>query len=471
MKILFINPNYPNIVDSLNKRILTTNRRHVPLDLLYPATVIKNEGYDVKIVDANINHYPFGKLREILQIEKPDFTFINTSPLDRWQCPYLNISPSIKVAELAKSLNSKVAMIGPHGTITPDWLFNKNKAIDFIIRGEPDLICLDLIRNIKNLRKVRGISYKLDDKIKHNEDAQPIKNLDSLPIPNYSILPIKKYQVGMMVTSRGCPYNCTFCLKKMYYGSLYRTRSPENVIKEIKSLLSYGINHIYFFDMEFTADNDRVNKICDLIIKENLNFKWACSGRLGSVSEELLTKLKKAGCYKIDYGIESGSQKILDQSNKRLNLAQMEKMLRFSKKLGIINEHFALFALPGETLETINEHLDFIIKLDLSYHSYGGNLPIPYPGTILNSIGQKQFNKEITWDNCILYSGRIGTDILQKLKDPVMDVSKIYLKRKYGRYYFLNPKFYIKSYYLFFRYLLRIFRNLKFKSIKNTFNN
>jgi radical SAM superfamily enzyme YgiQ (UPF0313 family) len=441
MKVFFVDVNYPDVADYIHGRAITRNRRKIPLDLAYPASILEQNGFSVDIIEANINKYSTKKVRELIGDERPDITFVNTSPLDRWQCPYLDITPAINTIEAIKSGGTKTAVIGPHGTISPGWLFEKSDAVDFVVRGEPEYTCLELVKNVDNPENIEGLSYRERGNIKNNVNREPIKDLDSLPYPAYHLLDLKKYERGLMLTSRGCPYRCIFCFKEMYYGNRYRTRSPENVIGEIEYLLGEGLTRIYFQDLEFTVDNKRAEKICDMILEKGLNFRWACSARVDNVTEDLLKKMKKAGCAWINFGVESGSQKVLDISRKKIKKEDTKRIVKASKKLGLIRSHFSLFGLPGEDMETINEHLDFMIELGLPY---GANLPIPYPGTELNVMGQKEAGKEIGWDNCKEYAGRIGTDVLDKLgEDNVLEISKLYFKKRYGRFYFLNPIFYI----------------------------
>nr|WP_287584754.1 radical SAM protein [Candidatus Borrarchaeum sp.] len=455
MKCLFINPCFPR--PFVNESAGLTNRFRQPLDLAYPAAVLEKEGYDVNIIDANVLRLNLSQMKKIILNKKPEVVVITTSPIDRWQCPYLDISAAINTVNLIKNSVSsvKVILTGPHGTVTPEWLFKQSNNIDFVIRGEPEITILELMNNLEKKDKfttVNGLSYRHNDVINHYRDRSLIENLDELPFPAYHLLPMNKYEEGIfknlkpvsiVLTSRGCPYKCVFCLKCMY-GDKYRNRSPQNVINELELLVKeFQVKAIYFQDLEFVFDTNRTKEICESINDKKLKFKWACSARVDRIDGKLLKIMKKAGCVQINYGVESGSQKILNFSKKGINIKKIKETFKMTKENGIKPEAFLLIPLPGEKISTIKESIKFSIETDLLI---GGNPPIPYPGTKLFELACEEAGRTLNWSELEIVAGTVGTDLIKNLgKNYKAIIAKTYLVEKYGRYYLFNPKFYNDS--------------------------
>lgn len=424
-------------------------RKRQPLSLAYIASLLRDK-YELVFLDANILDYDAEETVKKIKEAGPDILILTSSPVDRWECPNSHIGSVFKIIDSAQVENT--ILIGSHGSVTPDWVFEKCH-VKFIVRGEPELIVVDLIEALQNkrdLREVLGISFRENSEIFHNSPAPRIGDLDSLPFPAYDLLPMDKYSYAhpdlpqpfsIMLTSRGCPFNCIFCLKIMMPGK-YIAGSPENIIEEIKYLVNeFGIRSIFFQDWEFLIDKERVRKICELILKNNLEFKWGCNARLNDIEEESVRIMKKAGCCRINIGFESGSQKILNQAKKGINVQDLERVIKIFQENQVHFGAYGLLNLPGENRATIKETVELLEKNKIQAINF--NLAIPYFGTeLFEKLQKNQKNQEFTWENIEDYAGRVETEL-----SPFW--ARFYLRHfkfrsQFGRFYFLNPRFYQK---------------------------
>jgi radical SAM superfamily enzyme YgiQ (UPF0313 family) len=449
MKIFILNPLL--FTDELHG----IARKRQPLELAYMASLLRGE-HEVKLLDANALNLDLEQTVAEIKNFQPDILILTSTPLDRWEVPS-HSHIKLLINNLIKTINvldiPHVILTGAHGTIMPEKMLKETK-VDFVVRGEPEMVVKNLVEKIstggKDYSEIRGISYLKDGEIKNNADAERIKNLDDLPMPAYDLLPMEKYRYtfsdipepfSLMLTSRGCPFNCTYCLKVML-PNFYITRSSESVVREMKYLTEkFGVKGIYFQDWEFLIDKKRTAEICDLILKENLEIKWGCNARAPDVNEEIVKKMKDAGCVRINLGFETGSQKILDLAQKKVKVEEMKRAFEILKKYEINVGIYSILNLPGETRQTIAETENFLAENDLKTMC-APNLPIPYLGTPLYEMLKKQEGKEVTWEDLDKYAGRVGV-----AQSPFL--AKIYrwhYKHKFlwGDYYFIEPGFYKK---------------------------
>jgi len=329
--------------------------------------------------------------------------------------------------------------------VTPDWIFKNCKA-DFVVRGEPEFTCFELLGNIlkddKDFSKITGLSYRKEGKIIHNQNRIFNSNLDEYPMPDYESLPMHLYryttadlpgEFSLMLTSRGCPGQCVFCLKRMMPDK-YRARSAENIFKEMKYLAdNFAVRSVYFQDWEFLINKERVRHFCELLIKTpDFNVRWGCSARASSLDPEIIHLMKKAGCVLINFGFESGSQEILKLSKKGVSLEKVKEIVRLCREEGINIRPFCLANLPGETKKTLKESARFIVENNLEIPHI--NIPIPYPGTQL----AETINGS-SWESALAYSGKVDTTLDPKVARKLL--RKYIWQGRYGVLYFLNPRF------------------------------
>ncbi|HLD58100.1 MAG TPA: radical SAM protein, partial [archaeon] len=286
-------------------------------------------------------------------------------------------TPTAKKAfELADSLKKKghkVVLGGPHVAIFPE---ESLKHADKVIVGEGE----------------ESIPLIFDSSEKILKSGL-VKNLDSLEFPDWTGFPLEKYSSPTrkkkflsIMTSRGCPFACVYCYKGMF-GRTYRTMSPKNVLDEIGFLIEkYGIEELGIVDDNFTLNRKRVEEICSGIIERGYKINWNCPNgvRVDTLSPELLQLMKKAGCYQLSFGIESGNQEVLDKVGKGIKLEQVKNAVKFAKQAGIETIGFFMIALPFDNEKTMLETIDFAKSLDLDLAQF--TVTTPYPGTELYEI-------------------------------------------------------------------------------------
>lgn len=236
---------------------------------------------------------------------------------------------------------------------------------------------------------IKGISYRQNGEMVHNPQREFIKGLDSMPFSARDFLLNKdsynSEDMGLLMTSRGCPYNCFYCATSIWERKV-RYRSIDSVIEEIKLIIDkYGTRQFTFKDGSFTVNKKRVSELCDRLIKEKININWDCNTRVNLVDEDLLRKMKKAGCNSIKVGIETGSKRILKLMNKNITLDQCRNAARLFRKVGIHWTGYFMMGLPSETKEDVYQTLKFMKELDPDFASF--SVYEPFPGTELFDIG------------------------------------------------------------------------------------
>jgi radical SAM superfamily enzyme YgiQ (UPF0313 family) len=314
---------------------------------------------------------------------------------------------------------------GPHVTILPEETLARVPEIDIIVRGEGEETIVDLynaIEKLKTLENVNGITYRENNAIKSTPDRKPIMDLDALPFLAYHLLPMDKYKPHpphgiklpfiAMLTSRGCPYNCIYCSKPIF-GSKFRAQSPKRTVDEIEYLnKQFGIKEIMFYDDSFTLDKKRVTQLTAEIKKRRLDILWACETRVNLISEELLKEMKNSGCYMMAFGLESGSQEILDDLRKGVTLEQVKDAINITHKTGISSIGYFMLGSPKETPLTIRSTIDFAKDLQLDFAQF--SITIPFPGTELYKLYLGKGKGEMNWDDFIYASlGSANTPVFE----------------------------------------------------------
>ena len=448
MKIILINPRLsawsPNI--------------RVPLGVAYIAAVLENEGHIVEIIDMNVKKMNDDDLRDNLK-EDVDVVGI-TGMITEYQ-------KVLRMIDIAKDgfLDRKVILGGPLATTLPQQLLKQSKA-DFIVIGEGENTTPTLVQAIEHgsdIAEIKGIAYKKGKQIIINEPARQIDNLDTIPFPARHLLDMDKYiknhlkfygfeikgnnkiRSTNLISSRGCPYNCTFCFKGMW-GYKWRGRSAENIIAEMELLNEkYNVNGFFFSDDCFVIDKKRVFEFASLLKKSSLDVVWCCNGRINLMQKDMLKVMHDAGCVCIEHGIESGNQSILDSMKKNITIDQTRKVVKCTKEIGINVAGYFMIGMLGETKETIRDTINFAKELDLDF--YGFSIATPLPGTELytEAIKRGLIQTDMTslkgWDFDINVNlTKDCTDVdLRALKYELF--KEFTLKKQFGKYYMCNPLF------------------------------
>ncbi|OHA48800.1 MAG: hypothetical protein A2W59_02120 [Candidatus Terrybacteria bacterium RIFCSPHIGHO2_02_41_19] len=363
------------------KGLKVPSRKWQPLDLAYIAAILEKENVRCKIVDARALDLTVDDVIEEVKRFQPDLVVFATDPVDFYQCPNPNWQ-TLKdvVVGIKKVTNAKILSFGPQINLFEKELMYQLK-IDFAVKGDNPLLSAEVALDILNQGKTfkEGVSY-FDDKdnlvygkVKH------LMDLTLLPVPAYHLLPMKLYtglwdfpggNFSIIISSRGCPFHCKFCYKGMI-GDSVRMRDLNQVMNEIKTLVKdFNIETIFFFDEIFTFNRNRVIDLCQRIIDSRYSFKWGCQSRIDFIDEELLRVMHQAGCRYISYGIESGSQRIVDLANKKINLIKAGDIIELTRKVGIFPHTNMMYGFPQETDEDFKKSIDFLIK-----HSEEDNMP------------------------------------------------------------------------------------------------
>ncbi len=293
-----------------------------------------------------------------------------------------------------KAMNSEVLsiMFGSHPTFMPEFCL-KNEFVDFIVLREAEETIRELLLTLyegKRLENVKGIGYRdKSGKILINE-MRPFMDMDDLPIPDRTLLPknadyfnpvVKRVPYTTMQTSRGCPGKCVFCTAPTFYGNKLRYRSAEKVLEEFRSIKALGFKEVFIRDETFTAAKKRNRIICEGLIKENIGLSWIANGRVDMIDRESMELMKKAGCHLIKFGVETGSDEMLQRYKKGTTTSQAEMAFKWAHEVGLDTHAHIVLGGPGETAASIRKTIDFVKKLDPTTASFG--ILTPYPGTEL----------------------------------------------------------------------------------------
>ncbi|MBN1161371.1 MAG: radical SAM protein [Dehalococcoidales bacterium] len=302
------------------------------------------------------------------------------------------------IAGIVKSINknTKVIVGGAHPTLDPRGTLAET-GFDYVIRGEAEFAFLELVEGKKN-ETIKGLSYKKNGQLVHNEDRPFLKDLDSLPYPaRDSFLNDTRYiNVGYMMTGRGCPSRCTYCGSPAIWHSIVRLRSVDNVMGELELLKKkYHVSLLHLDDDTFTIKKDRAMEICRQMITKSLNMQWVCDTRADCLNKELIVMMKKAGCIRLKIGVESGSERILKAIRKGETKEKIRRAVKWIKEVGVPFTAYFMTGFPNETNEDLKETIDFARELDADYNSL--SILAPYYGTQvwkeLEKAGKK-FDKE-----------------------------------------------------------------------------
>ena len=401
MKVLVLNP--PSKYDETVSRDLiygcwchgnrVANIQLPPLNLLYIATILKNEGQDVSVLDALAERK---KIDEIKELGK-NFDCIIVSSSNT------TFGYDVYTVKQFKEINPKLIAIfcGPQSTVYPKEILN-NDVIDYNVYGEYETTIKELVERLnkkEDVEKIKGISYRKDGRVIITPPREFIENLDDLPIPDRSFIkkeiyfnPLaKKKPITTALTSRGCIGRCIFCTSPSFYGKKYRLRSSENVLDELMYLYKEGYKDLLFRDEIFTADRKRLERICNGMIDKKIKLKWACNARVGTLNEETMKLMKRAGCYSIWFGVESGSQTILNNIKKDIKIETIERDFVLTKKVGIGTHAHLMFGCLGESKETIKQTIKFIKKIKPDTIDIG--IMTPFPGTELYELVKEKTDK------------------------------------------------------------------------------
>lgn len=362
-----------------------------PVGLGYIASVLRDNGVEVKIWNQDLHHYPDEYLTEYLDQEKFDFIGISVV------AGYYQYKKLLALSEaINRSKNRPIYILGGHGPSPDPEYFLKKTLADVIVMGEGEETVVELIHAItekRDLRGIKGIAYRSHNTVIINERRELIKEIDNIPLPAYDLFPIHYYRLFRtpdstnkdftlpILSGRGCTFRCNFCYR-MDKG--YRPRDPQAIIREINYLVEkYRITRISFMDELLMSSVSRTEEICKVFIKAKLKIKWGCNGRLNFARPDLLRLMKQAGCVLINYGIESIDDQALKNMNKNLTVDQITRGIEATNAEGIISGYNIIFGNIGENRRILQKGVEFLLKYDKAAQMRTIRPVTPYPGSDL----------------------------------------------------------------------------------------
>ncbi len=422
VEVLLVNPPAPDggIWIRSQHRVGRRSRENMiwPQVSLAQLAAILLPDYTVEVVDCIATRMGWPEFEKLLEQKRPKYYLTQvTAP---------TLRNDMYGVFLAKALGAKTIAFGTHVTPLTLETMRPFPALDFVLRGEPEMTLRELLDTLEGrtpsdprvakmlaetgvrgqepgvrdeaseaqrltpdasrLAAVRGLAWRDRGEIVINPDRPFIPNLDDLPIPRHELLPLDKQRMPMIkgpftfiVTSRGCPAGCKFCIKHVSYQNSVRIRSPHLILEELQYLARLGIHNVHMYADLFTVNREQVVGLCRLIIESGLKVRWTCNSRVDYVDEEMLQLMGKAGCWYISWGIESANEQILKRTRKGYRKEQAVKALTWAKRAGINNWGYFIIGLPGETEETIRETIEYAKSLPLDIALF--HIAAPYPGT------------------------------------------------------------------------------------------
>jgi radical SAM superfamily enzyme YgiQ (UPF0313 family) len=279
--------------------------------------------------------------------------------------------------------NTPICLGGPYVTTLMDEIFLETPA-DFAVYGEGEVTFAELIDHLKgkcSKESIHGLMYSRNNgQYAVNQAREQIQDLDELPQPAYDLFKMKRYPLHRLVTSRGCPYACSWCNSTSIWGSRWRSRSAEEVVREIEMVIEkYGKKTFAFNDNSFNIDSKYVEEFCDLLISKNLKILWSTPVRIEKITPKIAMKMKTAGCYNISVGIESASNSILNKMNKQTSIEELQQGIKVCKEAGIDVLGQFVIGSPGETLEDVHKSVSFAKTSGLDYVNF--YTVLPFKGT------------------------------------------------------------------------------------------
>jgi radical SAM superfamily enzyme YgiQ (UPF0313 family) len=446
MKIFITNPPFfKNFNRQVRWSAKTSGGIHPPVYLAYAAAILE-KNHDVKLLDAIASNTAIEDFYKMIDKQKPDFVIMDTSTPSILND--MNIAKKIK----ENRPDIKIVLVGPHVSAMPENTMKIAPWVDFLTIGEYDYTLPALIENSEksNLDAIDGIVYRDNKKIVITKNRKLIENLDDLPYPDRDQLPIDKYRDTLLtppftfiISGRGCPFRCTFCLwPQVMYGRKLRLRNEKKVVDEVEYCINrYNLKTFKFFDDTFTVMKDRVNKICQELIKRKIKTPWICNARVDTLDKETMQTMKKSGCYLFKVGVESGSQKILDDIRKDTKIEQIKNFFKLTKEVGIKTFASFMIGLPNDTEETIRATIDLAKTIEPDMAQFV--ILSPLPGTeMFNDIMKRGWIEfPIKWDDYLMEQGYINV----VFKHPRFSEEELKdICGKMWKEFYLRPKFVVR---------------------------
>ncbi len=423
MRVLLINPFYP-----------ISETPSPPLGLAYLGAALEQAGVQVKILDYVVYPYQRDALESVLKEFKPHVAGATAVSM--------TVNHAIHILRDVKTIDCDILTVmgGPHVTFCAEHTLKTFPELDVVVLGEGEATLVDLVNAVEYSRSfdtVNGIAYRMGAKIRTTTKRIWIKDLDTLPFPARHLLSLGRYRaLGMpmsITTSRGCPYQCIFCVGRKMVGARVRYHGADRVAAEMQYLAKLGFHQINIADDLFTANQNHCLAVCEEILRRNLEINWTAFARVDKVSERLLSEMKAAGCTAVSFGIESANPAILKKIKKGITVQQAQDAVRKCLRVGISPYASFILGLPGETPETIKETATFATELQQEGLAYGYHILAPFPGTEVREQSSRLGIRILT-DDWSRYDANRAITETASVDHKMLDTVVIDWENKYDQY-------------------------------------
>ena len=443
MKILLVRP-----PDPLQHVALLSHTK--PINLAYIAAYLLQKGFSVKIIDYEIEQFFKGAFFQMLKDYKPAVLAVS--------CMTPTIKNGAAICDLTKEFDTSIKTVvgGVHANGLPIRTLEEFSSFDYLVYGEGEItfheLCLCL-RESGDVSDIAGVVYRDNGEIIKNPPRELIEDLDIFPFPARHLINFdtqaghssrgfsNKIRSAEIFTSRGCPIGCTFCGIQATFGRRMRFRKPSFIAAEVQECVEkYNCNHIVIADDTFTLKRERAFEICDILAMSGVK-SWTCDTRVNTVSEELLRVMKKSGCQKVAFGVESGSQRIIDLIGKKIEIEQVRNAVHLAKKIGIrhIEGNFIIGSDPSETLADVALSKQLITSLPWTLVSV--TVVVPYPGSPLyTTMQEKKLLYVEDWEDFVMF-GKSPKWRTEKFSSEDL----VALQKELIKAFYLRPKYIIQQ--------------------------
>ena len=456
-KVILISPPYIDLYGKLSRAA----GRYFPLGLGYIAAYLRRFGHAALMYEPEAQGLTYDDLKIIIKDEAPDVIGLT--------CSTPNFYRALELARIGKeNSRAKVVLGGVHASALPEFIVETYPdLIDCVVVGEGEITMLELVnawQNNTDIEKIQGIAFKNNGSVVRTEKRPFIADMDSIPFPARDLIPQNLFKPNLhnaryrncssILTSRGCPFNCSFCASRIVSGKRYRMHSAEYVLEEMEMLKKdYGVRQLLITDDTFTINHERLEKICKGMIDRKLDLEWFCFSQVTAVNKEILALLKKAGCYNIGFGVESSSPETLKQMGKPIKPEKALEAVKLANKAGLKTQAFYIFGMPGETKEQMEDTIRFAEKVGSTLAFF--NMLVPFPWTRdfdcyfssvpLNTIAWENF--VAIGESCVLKNSSVPSKVIEQL------IAKANIR------YYMNPAriadllLHIRTYHEFSNYV------------------
>jgi anaerobic magnesium-protoporphyrin IX monomethyl ester cyclase len=444
-KTLLINPSYFDSYGSSKAGIASPI--FPTLGIMTIAATAQQRGHQVELMDLSYVQYDFHAVRDRILASKPDVIGITgTTPL-------MNQIRDISVVAKSVSKDIRVVAGGAHVSALPSESLQESM-LDVVVVGEGDLTFPDLLDG-KPLKDIRGIFYRDGESIRQTAPRPFVQNLDDLPLPAWNLYDSEVYRrkISRLMArrrpltsaefSRGCVFKCDFCASKNTMALGYRKKSPERCAEEVRAMHRFGYREFYLADDIFTSDNNWARSVADAIARTGLDISWTCTNgiRVESADPQLFDSMKKAGCYRVAFGFETGNEEVLKAFGKggKATIEKGREAVQLARKAGIETNGFFMLGLSPDTEQTMNDTIEYARSLALDVLKFG--ITIPFPGTpMFREYRQKNLIRSYNWDDYIYFTSR------ELFAHPNLSFEKIqeFMNSAYKRAILKNPSFLVR---------------------------